>query len=75
MERRMLLEVMLLVRLNTLYQDKGKGWQSKQIIFQIAPSIGETIKIDKSFYKITNIIHHAEDGSLEVIAQADWADD
>ncbi len=63
--------VSLLVRLNTLYQDKERGWQSKQIIFQTAPSIGETIKIDKKFYKITNIIHYAEDGSLEVIAQAE----
>jgi hypothetical protein len=63
--------VSLLVRLNTLYQDKERGWQSKQIIFQTAPSIGETIKINKKFYKITNIIHYAEDGSLEVIAQAE----
>jgi len=60
-----------LVRLNTLYQDKERGWQSKQIIFQTSPSIGETIKIDKKFYKITNIIHYAEDSSLEVIAQAE----
>jgi len=48
-----------------------KGWQSKQIIFQIPPSIGETIIIDKAYYKIVNIMHYAEDGSVEVVANAE----
>lgn len=60
-----------MVRLNTLYQHKVKGWQSKQVIYQIPPSIGETIIIEKAYYKIVNIMHYAEDGSVEVIANAE----
>jgi len=62
---------LVMVRLNTLFQHKVKGWQSKQIIFQIPPSIGETIIIDKAYYKIVNIMHYAEDGSVEVVANAE----
>lgn len=57
-----------MVRLNTLYQHKVKGWQSKQVIYQIPPSIGETIVIEKAYYKIVNIIHYSEEGCVEVIA-------
>ena len=60
-----------MVRLNTLYQHKVKGWQSKQVIYQIPPSIGETIVIEKVYYKIVNIIHYSEEGSLEVIADTE----
>lgn len=60
-----------MVRLNTLYHHKSKGWQSKQILYQIPPSIGETVKIDKVHYKIINIIHYAEDGMLEIVAQSE----
>lgn len=60
-----------MLRLNTLYQHKVKGWQSKQVIYQIPPSIGETIVIEKAYYKIVNIIHYSEGGSVEVIADTE----
>ncbi|PAD86953.1 hypothetical protein CHH55_15955 [Niallia circulans] len=60
-----------MVRLNTLYQHKVKSWQSKQVIYQIPPSIGETIVIEKAYYKIVNIIHYSEEGSVEVIADTE----